>query len=77
MRGVCSRGEAAGAHEEGPHEVGEGRLPDLLAAFAARWKAVDVQGVLHEGSVQGLRLGSTQARHEGLSVLPGTPVKDG
>ena len=35
MRGVRDCGEPAGADEEGPHEVGGGRLPDLFAAFAA------------------------------------------
>ena len=34
MPGVRRLGEAAGAHEEGPHEVGGGRLPDLPAASA-------------------------------------------
>ncbi|EJK45868.1 hypothetical protein THAOC_35498 [Thalassiosira oceanica] len=48
MRGVRGRGEPAGADEEGPHEAGGGRLPDLPASIAARYKAVDVQGVLHE-----------------------------
>ncbi|EJK64443.1 hypothetical protein THAOC_14822 [Thalassiosira oceanica] len=43
MRRVRRRGESAGAHEEGPHEVGGGRLPDLPVASAPRWKAVQVQ----------------------------------
>ncbi|EJK65611.1 hypothetical protein THAOC_13511 [Thalassiosira oceanica] len=40
MRRVRGRGEPAGSDEEGPHEVGSGRLPDLPAAFAARYKAI-------------------------------------
>ncbi|EJK43643.1 hypothetical protein THAOC_37893, partial [Thalassiosira oceanica] len=43
MRGVRRRGESAGPDEEGPHEVGGGRLPDLPVASALRWKAVYVQ----------------------------------
>ena len=54
MRGVRGHGEAAGADEEGPHEVGGRRLPDLPAAFAARCKSVHVQAVLREDSVQWL-----------------------
>ena len=49
MRGVRGCGESAGADEEGPHEVGGGRLPDdLPAASTARCRADDVQGLLHE-----------------------------
>ena len=70
MRGVRGNGEAAGADEEGPQEVGGGRLSDLLAAVAARYKAVDLSSVLHEDSVQWLHFGSSEARHEGLPVLP-------
>ena len=36
VRGVRRRGESAGAHEEGPHEVGGGRLPHLLPALAVQ-----------------------------------------
>ena len=69
MRGVRGNGEAAGADEKGPHEVG-GRLPDLLATLAARFKTVDVQAVLHEESVQWLRLGSAPERIVGqLPIL--------
>ena len=35
MRGVRGLGESAGADEEGPEEVGGGRLPDLSVAIAA------------------------------------------
>ena len=77
MPGVRGCGEGAGADEEGPHEVGGGRLPDLPAAFAARYKAVILSNVLHEESVQGLRLGSLQTRYEGLPFLQGAPIKDG
>ena len=58
MRGVRRRGEPAGAGEEGPQEVGGGRLPDLLATLAPRCKAVILQGVLHEESVQWLPFGN-------------------
>ena len=75
MQGVRRRGEAAGAHEEGPHEVGGGRLSDLPVAVTASCKAVYVQGVLHEEIVQWLHLGSSEARHEGLSILPDTHAR--
>ena len=74
MRGVRGCGERAGAHEEGPHEVGGGRLPDLPAASAARGKAVEVQGLLHDESVQWLHLGSAQTWHGRLPILPVAPA---
>ncbi|EJK64853.1 hypothetical protein THAOC_14369 [Thalassiosira oceanica] len=40
MRGVRGSGEPAGADEEGSHEAGGGRLPDLSIAFAAGQEAV-------------------------------------
>ena len=67
MRG---RGESAGADEERPHEVGGGRLSDLLAAFTDWWgrwmfqASVDIPGLLREESVQWLHFGSSQTWHE-------------
>ncbi|EJK46608.1 hypothetical protein THAOC_34716, partial [Thalassiosira oceanica] len=43
MRGVRDSGESAGSDEEGPHEVGGGRLPDLSVAFAAGYERVGAQ----------------------------------
>ena len=76
MRGVRGRGESAGADEEGPREVGGGRVSHLQPAVAARCEAVMLQGVLHEVGVRWLHLGSSQTRHEGLSVLPGTTPEE-
>ena len=70
MRGMRGYGESARADEEGPHEVGGARLPDLPAAFAARYKAVIFSSLLHEASVQWLQFGSSEARYEELPILP-------
>ena len=64
MRGVRGRGEPTGPDEEGPHKIGGGRLSDLPAAVAARFKAVNLSSVLHEESLQWMFLGSSEARHE-------------
>ena len=72
MRGVRGCGESAGADEEGPNEVGGGRLPDLPAAYAARGKAFDVPALLREVGVQWLHLGNSETRLVGLSILPVT-----
>ena len=76
MRGVRRLWKSAGAHEEGPQEVRGGRLPDLSVTYAPRSKADYVQGLLHEVSVQGLRLGSSETQHEGLPILPKAIAKD-
>ncbi|EJK67358.1 hypothetical protein THAOC_11617, partial [Thalassiosira oceanica] len=52
MRGVRGSGEPAGADEEGPHEAGGRRLPDLPVAATTGCKAVDVQAVLYEEKVE-------------------------
>ena len=76
MRGVRRLGKSAGAHEEGPCEVGGGRLPALPVASATLSISDYVRGVLHEVSVQGLRLGSLETWHEGLPILPKAIAKD-
>ncbi|EJK60473.1 hypothetical protein THAOC_19169, partial [Thalassiosira oceanica] len=50
VRGVHRCWESAGADEEGSHEVGGGRLPNLQPAFAAWTQANRLSGLLHEGS---------------------------
>ncbi|EJK45724.1 hypothetical protein THAOC_35642, partial [Thalassiosira oceanica] len=69
MRRVRRRRESAGADEEGPHEVGGGRLPDLLPSPATRLWPVYVHAVLREGEAESQSLAMIQKR-----VDAGNPV---